>query len=102
MDNEVGAATATGAGEAVIRAVGSFLVVELMRQGHSPQDACRLATERVASKSENWRELQVGFIAIDKKGRYGGYCLQPGFDYAVLAGDGKNRLLKSASRVPAS
>ncbi|MEY4177960.1 MAG: hypothetical protein RLY70_1534 [Planctomycetota bacterium] len=99
VDNEIGAATATGMGEAVIRAVGSFLVVELMRQGHSPADACRLATERVIAKNPGWRDLQVGFVAIDKGGRVGAYCIQPGFDYAVQdAADGA-RLIPSPSRL---
>ena len=101
VDNEVGAATATGVGEAVIRAVGSFLVVELMRQGNPPQDACRLATERVIQKSPNWRELQVGFIAIDKQGRVGGYCIQSGFDYAVYDRIAGNRMIKAPSRLAA-
>ena len=100
VDNQVGAATATGVGEMVIRAVGSFLVVELMRQGHSPQEACELATQRVIEKNPNWRELQVGFIALDKQGRFGGYCLQPGFDYAVHDASG-NRMIPSASKIPA-
>ena len=99
VDNEVGAATATGVGEAVIRAVGSFLVVEFMRQGHSPQDACRLATERVISKNPDWKQLQVGFIALDKQGRVGGYAIQSGFDYAVYDQNGGNRLIKSAFRI---
>lgn len=100
VDNEIGAACATGEGEAVIRAVGSFLVVELMRQGHSPQDACRLATERVIQKNANWKTFQVGFIAIDKLGRTGGYCIQPGFDYAVYDQLSGNRMVVSPSRVP--
>jgi len=99
VDNEIGAATATGVGEAVMRAVGSFLVVELMRQGHSPQDACRLATERVIQKNPAWRELQVGFIALDKQGRWGGYCIQPGFDYAVFDRADGNRLINPPSRL---
>jgi N4-(beta-N-acetylglucosaminyl)-L-asparaginase len=99
VDNEIGAASATGVGEAVIRAVGSFLVVELMRQGHEPQEACRLATERVISKNPNWKDVQVGFIALDKQGRYGGYCIQSGFNYAVCDGDGNNRMIDSDSRI---
>ncbi len=101
VDNEIGAASATGVGEAVIRAVGSFLVVELMRQGNSPQDACRLATERVIQKNPNWKEIQVGFIAVDKLGRVGGYCIQPGFDYAVCDQESGNRMVTAPSRVPA-
>ncbi|MFC6996938.1 isoaspartyl peptidase/L-asparaginase family protein [Rufibacter roseus] len=83
VDNEVGAATATGLGEAVIRMVGSHLVVELMRQGHSPEKACQLAVERIMQKQKNVKDLQVGFIAINKQGEYGGYCIQRGFNYAV-------------------
>jgi L-asparaginase/N4-(beta-N-acetylglucosaminyl)-L-asparaginase len=99
VDNEVGAATATGVGEAVIRAVGSFLVVELMRQGNSPEDACRLATQRVIEKTPDWKEIQVGFIAIDKQGRTGGFCIQPGFDYAVYDEAGGNRMFDGKSHV---
>jgi L-asparaginase/N4-(beta-N-acetylglucosaminyl)-L-asparaginase len=83
VDNEIGGATATGWGEAVIRACGCFLVVEFMRQGHSPTDACRLAVERVISKNPDWREIQVGFIALNKAGETGAFCIQSGFDYAV-------------------
>ena len=99
VDNEVGAATATGIGEAVIRACGTFLVVELMRQGKSPEEACRLATERVISKTPEWKQMQVGFIAIDKQGRTGGFCIQPGFNYAVYDKENGNRLLDGKSHV---
>ncbi len=99
VDNEVGAATATGVGEAVIRACGSFLVVELMRQGNSPEEACRLATQRVIEKTPDWKEIQVGFIAIDKKGRTGGFCIQPGFDFAVYDEAGGNRMHDGKSHV---
>ena len=101
VDNEVGAACATGEGEAVIRAVGSFLVVELMRQGNSPADACRLATERVIEKNANWKNFQVGFIAVDKQGRTGGYCIQPGFNYAVYDRANGNRMVVPDSRITA-
>ncbi|WP_224996293.1 isoaspartyl peptidase/L-asparaginase family protein [Cesiribacter sp. SM1] len=83
VDNEVGAATATGLGEAVIRTVGSHLVVELMRQGNAPEKACRLAVERIIKKHKDVSNLQVGFIALNKQGEYGGYCIHSGFDYAV-------------------
>jgi isoaspartyl peptidase/L-asparaginase-like protein (Ntn-hydrolase superfamily) len=99
VDNEIGAATATGMGEAVIRAVGSFLVVELMRQGHAPADACRLATERVIAKNPGWRDVQVGFVALDKRGRIGSYCIQAGFEYAVYDAVEGARLLPSPSRL---
>ena len=97
-DNEVGAATATGWGEAVIRACGSFLVVELMRQGHEPTEACRIATERVIAKNPDWKEIQVGFIALRKDGATGGYCIHPDFDYAVHDGEG-NRMVLPESKI---
>ncbi|MEM9657232.1 MAG: isoaspartyl peptidase/L-asparaginase, partial [Planctomycetota bacterium] len=98
VDNEVGAASATGVGEAVIRAVGSFLVVESMRNGSTPQQACELAIKRVIEKNANWRDLQVAFIAIDKQGRVGAYSIQPGFEYAVCDAQG-NRLVAADSRL---
>lgn len=98
-DNAVGAATATGWGEAVVRACGSFLVVELMRQGHSPGEACRMAVERVIEKNPDWKEIQVGFIALDKNGNTGGYCIHPDFDYAVYTEKEGNRMVVPESKV---
>ncbi|RNI28134.1 glycosylasparaginase [Rufibacter immobilis] len=89
VDNEVGAATATGLGEAVVRMVGSHLVVELMRQGNSPENACRLAVERIIAKHKDVKDLQVGFIALNKRGEYGGYCIHKGFNYAIHDAAGK-------------
>lgn len=84
VDNDIGAATATGVGEEVIRIVGCHLVVELMRQGHAPEEACRMAVERIIEKNpEKAKQVQVGFLALNKQGVYGAYCLQPGFTYAV-------------------
>ncbi|MEP6683625.1 MAG: N(4)-(beta-N-acetylglucosaminyl)-L-asparaginase [Parafilimonas sp.] len=86
VDNEIGAATSTGVGEEVIRIVGSHLVVELMRQGKSPEDACREAVERIVQRSpEKTKDIQVGFIALNKNGEYGGFSLQPGFVYSVTS-----------------
>jgi N4-(beta-N-acetylglucosaminyl)-L-asparaginase len=97
VDNEIGAATATGVGEEVVRIVGCHLVVELMRQGNSPQDACRLAVERILKKNpEKAKEVQVGFLALNKNGEYGAYCLQKGFTFAVHDQSG-NKLNSSAS-----
>lgn len=93
VDNEVGGATATGWGEAVIRAVGCFLVVELMRQGHSPAEACKLAVERVISKNPDWKNIQVGFIALAKNGETGSYCIQSGFNYALQVPNESAQLL---------
>ena len=84
VDNEVGAATATGVGEEVVKICGSHTVVELMRQGLSPELACRRAVERMLKKNgAKAKDIQVGFIAINKKGEFGAYALQKGFNYAV-------------------
>ncbi|KJD31179.1 glycosylasparaginase [Tamlana nanhaiensis] len=95
LDNEVGAAAATGLGEAVIRTAGSAMVVELMRQGKSPDQACKEIVERIYNKHKNHRDmeyLQVGFIAVNKAGEYGGYSLRSGFNYAVCDTDNGNRM----------
>ncbi len=81
VDNEIGGATATGMGEEVVRTVGSFLIVELMRQGKSPQEACEEGVRRIISKKENFRDIQIGFIAVNKAGETGAYCIHPGFSY---------------------
>ena len=99
VDNEVGGATATGWGEAVIRAVGCHLTVEFMRQGNAPEEACRLAVERVISKNPDYKNIQVGFLALNKQGEYGSYCIQPGFDYAVQTPETDNTLIKAKSRL---
>ncbi len=99
VDNEIGAATATGVGEEVIKIVGCHLVVELMRQGNSPEDACRLAVERILKKNpEGAKQVQVGFLALNKNGDYGAYCLQKGFNYAIYDNAG-NRLIDSKSKL---
>lgn len=97
VDNEVGAATSTGVGEEVIRIVGCHLVVELMRQGHSPEAACKLAVERIIQKNPSKaKEIQVGFLALNKNGDYGAFCLQKGFTFAVYQPSG-NTLSDSKS-----
>lgn len=83
VDNEVGGAAATGLGEKVIKVVGSYLVVELMRQGNAPADACRMAVERIKNKNPDYRDFQIGFVALNKKGEYGGFSLHKGFGYAL-------------------
>ena len=84
VDNEVGAATATGVGEEVIRIVGAHLIVELMRQGLSPEAACKEGVERIIKRNPaKAKDIQVGFLAMNKKGEFGSYCLQKGFTYAV-------------------
>lgn len=84
VDNEIGAATSTGVGEEVIKCVGSHLVVEYMRQGYSPREACKKVVERIAKRDpEKAKNIQIGFLAIDKNGNYGAYALQKGFSFAV-------------------
>ena len=84
VDNEVGACTATGQGEDVIRVAGSHSVVELMRQGLSPEMACKKVIERIVKiKKDKVKDIQVGFLAIDKQGRVGAFSIHKGFRYAV-------------------
>jgi N4-(beta-N-acetylglucosaminyl)-L-asparaginase len=96
VDNEIGAATATGHGEEVIRIAGCHLVVELMRQDKTPQQACEEAVSRIVkltqNRNKNLKDIQVGFIALDKQGNYGAYCIQGGFNYAVNDNSG-NKLV---------
>lgn len=82
VDNEVGAATATGLGESIIRICGAFLIVELMRQGRSPQEACEEAVRRLISKNKNIKDIQAGFLAMNKNGEVGAFAVHPGFNYA--------------------
>jgi N4-(beta-N-acetylglucosaminyl)-L-asparaginase len=88
IDNEVGGATATGVGEEVIRTVGSFLIVELMRQGKSPQEACEEGVKRIMAKNRDRSDFQIGFIAMNKMGETGSYCIHPGFTYRMYSRDG--------------
>ena len=87
VDGDVGAAVATGHGEEVIRVVGTHLVVELMRNGLSPQMACekavKLILEKAKKRNASIENLQIGFIALDTKGEYGAFALQKGFNFSV-------------------
>ena len=84
VDNEVGAATSSGMGEEVMRICGTHVVVEYMRQGFSPEVACRKAIERIIHRSvEKAKKVQVGFLALNNKGEYGAYAIQKGFVFAV-------------------
>ena len=95
VDNEVGGACATGVGEAVLKTLGSFLVVELMRQGATPQEACEEAITRIV-KNQNYKDMQIGYLAINKKGEHGAYAVHPWFNYALHQG-GENRMIDSLS-----
>lgn len=90
IDNEIGAATATGMGEEVLKTVGSFLIVELMRQGKTPQQACEEAVHRIMEKQPDRRDFQVAYIAVNKKGEVGSYSIHEGFSY-MMYHKGENR-----------
>jgi N4-(beta-N-acetylglucosaminyl)-L-asparaginase len=79
LDNEIGGAVATGMGEEVIKTVGSFLIVELMRNGMSPQAACEEAINRIVSKNDKYKDFQIAYIAMNKAGETGAYCIHEGF-----------------------
>ena len=87
VDGDVGAACATGVGELMIRTAGSHTVVELMRQGRTPEEACREAVLRIKRKHANLADMQVGFLAIRRDGLWGGYALQNGFNFALRTSD---------------
>ncbi len=95
VDNEVGAATSSGTGEEVIRICGTHLVVEFMRQGYSPELACKKAVERIVKRDKaKAKTLQVGFLALNKKGQYGAYAIQKGFVFSVKS-DKENQVHQS-------
>ena len=95
VDNEVGGCCATGVGEAVMKTLGSFLIVELMRQGASPQEACEEGISRII-KNQSYKDMQIGYLAINKKGEHGAFAVQKGFNYA-LHQNGKNKMIDSLS-----
>ncbi len=98
VDNEIGAATSTGVGEEVIRICGSHLVVELMRQGNSPQEACEKAVMRIVkNQPQKSKEMQVGFLAVNKAGEHGAFALQKGFTYALYSPEIPNNLFSAKS-----
>ena len=98
VDNEVGAAVATGNGELMMKTLGSFLIVELMRQGMTAQEACLAAVDRIAKKYEI-KDMQVGYLAMDIAGSVGAYALHPGFNYAETI-KGETNLVDSPSLEP--
>jgi len=95
IDNEIGGCTATGMGEEVVKTVGSFLVVELMRQGKSPQEACEEAIMRIVNKpNSNHKNFQVGYVAVNKQGETGSYAIHEWFSTTKYQDD-KNENSKS-------
>jgi len=98
IDNKIGGAVATGLGEEVLKTVGSFLVVELMRQGLSPQEACEKAIKRIVSNNSQKNKFQVAYIAMNKKGEIGSYSIEPGFTFMDYV-NGENKEVFSRSEL---
>lgn len=100
VDNEIGAACATGLGELITQTLGTFLIVELMRIGYSPQAACEEAVNRVIrrAKAAGITDYQAGFLAIDKNGVHGAYSVVQGFSYALYQ-QGKNIVLEAGHKL---
>ena len=94
IDNTVGGATATGMGEEVLKTVGSFLIVELMRQGRTPQEACEEGVKRIVASNPNYQNFQVGYVALNKQGEYGCYCIHGGFGISKFQ-EGKQTYIDS-------
>jgi N4-(beta-N-acetylglucosaminyl)-L-asparaginase len=82
-DGKVGGAVATGTGELVMKTLGTFLVVELMRNGLSPEEACKEAVNRIREKIPDYQKHQIGYLALNLQGQTGAFCIQPGFEYAI-------------------
>lgn len=95
VDAEIGAATATGLGESILKVAGSAIIVELMRHGYTPQEACEEAMQRILRQKDH-REFQACFIATNKQGEVGAFALQPGFIY-TLTRNGRHEILKAGS-----
>jgi N4-(beta-N-acetylglucosaminyl)-L-asparaginase len=93
VDNEIGGATSTGMGEAIIKIAGSHLIVELMRQGYEPEKACKEAVERIVKKDSSYKNIQVGFLAVRKDGATGGFALRKGFNYALMTSGDNNKMI---------
>ena len=97
VDNSVGACTATGQGEDVIRVAGSHSVVEMMRQGYGPEIACQKVIERIVKiKGPDAKKIQVAFLAINRHGVVGAFAIHPGFNYALTTKAGE-RLIPAKS-----
>lgn len=98
VDNEIGGACSTGWGEFVLKTLGSFLIVELMRNGATPQEACEEAVRRIVKKypEQLSKDFGVGYVAINKKGEHGAYSIGPGLTYAIYQ-EGNNRALNAES-----
>ena len=107
-DNAVGAAGSTGRGESCIKVCASFLIVEFMRQGMSPEQACLKTMERVIAMTEprlldarGRPKFGLNFYAVSKDGRFAGAAAYQGAKFAVADASGA-RLVDSAYLFKAS
>jgi len=104
VDNEVGAAGSTGRGEANLLHCSSVMIVEYMRQGQSPEQACLSACKRIADRTKEARLLtddrrpkfDVKFYALNKKGDHGSASIWSGAQYAINTDGKESRLEDSA------
>lgn len=98
VDNEIGAAVSTGVGEEVIRICGTHTVIEQMRIGRTPEQACREAIRRIVKRNPaKAKEIQVGFLALSRKGVIGACSIQKGFTFAVTSTDIKGKIYEAHS-----
>jgi len=97
VDNETGAAGATGVGEVIMKILGTHTIVESMRHGHSPQEACEEAVQRALKKVPDLRNQPVYFIALNKEGEYGAYGTDSEFSYALYTKEKGNQLIQAGS-----
>lgn len=89
VDNEVGAASATGVGEEVVKVCGAHTIIEAMRRGLTPELACREAVRRIVKNNgAKAKDVQVGFLAVNNKGQHGGFAVKTGFNYCVTTKQG--------------
>ncbi len=100
-DNEVGAAGSTGRGEANLENLSCYLIVERMRAGDSPEDACLFACERIVKHTklphligdDGWPNFNVQFYALDRQGRAGGAQVRRREGYMIVGdADGARRV----------
>lgn len=94
VDNEIGGAVSTGNGEYVMRMVGSFLVVEKMREGLSPQKACEFAINRLYKSYKSFSDVNISYLALAKSGKVGAYSLKEGFTYCLTT-PSENKVVSS-------
>ncbi|MGQ0740134.1 MAG: N(4)-(beta-N-acetylglucosaminyl)-L-asparaginase [Bacteroidota bacterium] len=97
VDNEVGAASATGVGEEVVKICGAHTIIEAMRRGLTPELACKEAIRRIVKNNgARAKNVQVGFLAINNKGQHGGFAVQKNFTYCVTTKEG-TKVIKAKS-----